>query len=86
MREAVRAHGLELRAGIHAGEVAAAGGDVRGAAVHETARIMGVAAPGEILVSETITALVSGLGITFEDRGERELKDFGSRHLFAFSQ
>ena len=86
MREAVRAHGLELRAGIHAGEVAAAGSDVRGAAVHETARIMGVAGPGEILVSETITALVSGLGITFEDRGERELKDFGSRHLFAFSQ
>jgi hypothetical protein len=55
-----------------------------GVAVHEAARIMAAAAPDEILVSETIPALVSGLGLKFAERGEQELKGFGSRRLFAF--
>jgi len=46
---------------------------------------MAVAAPDEILVSETIPSLVSGLGLVFDDRGEHELKGFGSRRLFSFS-
>jgi class 3 adenylate cyclase len=85
IRAAATQHGLQVRAGIHAGEVAEVGNDVRGVAVHEAARIMSTAAPDEILVSETIPALVSGLGLEFADRGEHELKGFGSRRLFAFS-
>ena len=76
--------GLQVRAGVHTGEVATAGSEVRGVAVHEAARIVAAAAPGEILVSETIPSLVSGLGLEFEDRGEHELKGIGSRRLFAF--
>jgi class 3 adenylate cyclase len=84
IRAAATLHGLQVRAGIHAGEVAIAGSDVRGVAVHEAARIMAAAAPDEILVSETIPVLVSGLGLKFADRGEQELKGFGSRRLFSF--
>jgi len=84
IRSAAAQHGLQVRAGIHAGEVATAGDDVRGVAVHEGARIMASAAPDEILVSETISSLVSGLGLRFEERGEYELKGFGSRRLLAF--
>ena len=85
IRAAATAHGLQVRAGIHAGEVATVGSDIRGVAVHEAARVMAVAAPDEILVSETIPSLVSGLGLVFDDRGEHELKGFGSRRLFSFS-
>jgi class 3 adenylate cyclase len=85
IRAAAMLQGLQVRAGIHAGEVATVGSDVRGVAVHEAARIMAAAAADEILVSETIPALVSGLGLIFADRGEQELKGFGSRKLFAFS-
>ena len=85
IRSAVTAHGLQVRAGVHAGEVATAGDEVRGVAVHEAARIMAVAAPGEILVSEAIPTLVSGAGLRFEDRGEYELKGLGTRTLLAFA-
>ena len=84
IRAGAAQHELRVRAGVHVGEVATAGEDVRGVAVHEAARIMAVAAADEILVSETIPSLVSGLGLQFEGRGEYELKDFGSRRLFAF--
>jgi class 3 adenylate cyclase len=74
-----------VRSGVHAGEVALAGNDVRGVAVHEAARIVALAAPGEILVSETTCALVAGTGLEFEDRGEHELKGLpGARRLFAY--
>jgi class 3 adenylate cyclase len=77
--------GLRIRAGVHVGEVEFAGGDVRGIAVHETARIMGKAAAGEILVSETTRVLAQTSGFAFTDRGLHTLKGLeGERHLYAF--
>jgi class 3 adenylate cyclase len=85
IREAAARHGLRLRAGVHVGEVEFAGGDVRGVAVHEAARIMGQAAAGEILVSETTRALAQPSGFTFEDKGPHTLKGLeGERRLHAF--
>jgi class 3 adenylate cyclase len=82
---AAATHGLRARAGVHVGEVATDGAAIRGIAVHETARIMSSAAPGEVLVSESVPPLVSGLGLEFLDRGDHELKDFGVRRLLAFT-
>ncbi len=65
--------GLDIRAGVHTGEVEVAGSDVRGLAVHEAARIAAAAAPGEILVSAT-TRLLAGADVDFEPRGEHQLK------------
>ena len=81
--EAARDLGLEVRAGVHTGEIERADGDVHGVAVHATARIMGHAEPGEVLVSTTTKDLVAGSGLSFSDRGERELKGIGPRRLFA---
>ena len=86
IRAAAEIQRLQVRAGIHVGEIATDGDDARGAAVHEAARVMAAAAPGEILVSEAVPALVSGLGLEFEDRGRHELKGFGSRRLLAFAE
>ncbi|PWU25401.1 MAG: hydrolase, partial [Candidatus Rokuibacteriota bacterium] len=77
--------GLDVRSGVHVGEVATAGDVLRGVAVHEAARIMAAAAPGEILVSDTTRALAQGSGLEFEDRGTHELKGLpGPRQLFAY--
>ena len=85
IRTAAEAHGLEVRCGVHAGEVGVAGNQVRGVAVHEAARIMAAAAPGEILVSDATRALVQGIELEFEDRGVYELKGFPEpRRLFAY--
>ena len=73
-RDAVRALGLELRVGVHTGEVELADGAPRGIAVHTGARVAGKAAPGEILASSTVKDLVAGSGIRFEDGGVHELK------------
>ena len=70
----VRELGIALRAGVHTGECEMHGGDVRGIAVHIGARIVGLAGPGEVLVSATVRDLVGGSGISFEDRGVRALK------------
>jgi pimeloyl-ACP methyl ester carboxylesterase len=72
--DAVRELGLEIRAGVHTGEVELAGDTIRGVAVHIGARIAGLAAPGQVLVSRTVKDLVAGSGLVFEDRGEHELK------------
>jgi len=86
IRDGARALGIEVRTGIHTGEVEVVGDDVRGVAVHEAARIAAAAAGGEILVSDTTRQLSSGSGFTFEDRGEHELKGLdGPRSLFAVS-
>lgn len=69
IRDAAGRHGLRVRAGVHVGEVEFAGGDVRGVAVHEAARIMGMAGAGEILVSETTRVLAQPSGFAFDDRG-----------------
>jgi class 3 adenylate cyclase len=74
IRDAVRSLRLEIRAGLHAGEIERRNGDIGGLAVHLAARVMGVAGPGEVLVSGTVTDLVVGSGIRFEDEGVRELK------------
>ena len=72
--EAARADGLEVRVGLHTGEVAVDDDDVGGIAVHIAARVGALAGAGEVLVSGTVKDLVAGSGIAFEDRGTRELK------------
>jgi class 3 adenylate cyclase len=69
-----KAMGLELRAGVHTGEVARSGDDVAGVAVHIAARIMALADVGEILVSRTVRDLVVGSELTFDDRGAHDLE------------
>ena len=80
----VRGLELEIRAGLHIGEVEKRGDDVSGLAVHVAARVMGLAEPGEVLVTRTITDLVAGSGLEFEERGEHPLKGIpGDWPLFA---
>jgi class 3 adenylate cyclase len=82
--EAVRRLGLEIRAGLHTGEIEFAGNDVRGIAVHIAARVTGEAGAGDVLVSSMVKDLVSGSGIRFTERGVRELKGVpGEWKLFA---
>ena len=83
VRDAVRALGVELRAGLHTGECAVVDDKVGGIAVHTGARIAAAAPAGEVLVSNTVRDLVAGSGIEFEDRGDHELKGVGSRRLYA---
>lgn len=86
IRDRARALGLDVRVGLHTGEVEVVGDDLRGAAVHEAARIAAAASPGEILVSATTSQLAAGSGLTFEDRGEREFKGLaGARTVYAVS-
>jgi class 3 adenylate cyclase len=81
--EAVRPLGLEVRAGVHTGELEIAEKDVRGMAVHIGARVMSLAQPSEVLASSTVKDLAAGSGIVFEDRGAHELKGVPDRwHLF----
>jgi class 3 adenylate cyclase len=75
IRDALQPLGLEIRAGLHTGEIELADGKVRGIAVHTGARIASAAEAGEILVSSTVKDLVSGSGIRFQDRGSHALKD-----------
>jgi class 3 adenylate cyclase len=74
IRDAVRALGLEVRAGVHTGECERMGDDVGGIAVHIGARIAAEAEPGEVLASSTVRDLVVGSGLIFRDRGSRVLK------------
>ena len=84
IREAVRALGLETCAGLHTGEVEKRGTDIGGIAVHIAARVLEKAQPGEVLVSRTLTDLVAGSGLSFEDRGEHELQGIANKwQLFA---
>jgi class 3 adenylate cyclase len=80
---AVRELGIEVRAGVHTGEVELATDDVRGIAVHIGARVAALAGPSEVLVSRTVKDLVAGSGLAFEDAGEHELKGVPDRwHLY----
>jgi len=72
--EGVRELGLDVRAGLHAGECEVINGKVGGIAVHIGARVAAQAAPGEVIVSSTVKDLVAGSGIRFQDRGATELK------------
>ena len=71
---AVRDLGLEVRAGVHTGELETVSGKVGGIAVNIGARIGALAGPSEVLVSATVRDLVSGSGLVFEDAGEYQLK------------
>jgi class 3 adenylate cyclase len=78
--------GLQVRGGVHCGEVELIGGDVGGIAVHTAARVAAEAGPGEVLVSQTVKDLVTGSGLEFEDRGVRSLKGVpGEWRLFALA-
>jgi class 3 adenylate cyclase len=72
--DAVAPLGLEVRAGLHTGELEVMDGDLGGLAVHIAARVMDRAAPCEVLVSSTVKDLVVGSGIDFEERGAHELR------------
>lgn len=86
LQEEVAQLGLEVRAGIHTGEVELIGDDVGGIAVNIGARIGALAGPGEVLVSSTVRELVVGSGLEFADRGAQTLKGApGEWRLFAVS-
>ena len=76
--------GARVRVGLHTGEVEITGGRARGVAVHAAARVASLAGPGEVLVSGTTRDLLDGSGLSFEPRGEHELKGLkGARPIFA---
>ena len=74
IRDAVTMLGIQIRVGIHTGEIELRDDDIGGIAVHIGARIAALARPSEILVSQTVTELVAGSGIRFDERGAHKLK------------
>jgi class 3 adenylate cyclase len=79
IRDAAAQLGLEVRVGVHAGEIEVRGADIGGMAVHIAARVEAFAKPGEVLVSRTVVDLVVGSGISFADRGQHVLKGVPGR-------
>ncbi|AGB26068.1 family 3 adenylate cyclase [Mycobacterium sp. JS623] len=77
--DAVRPLGIEVRVGIHAGEVEVRGDDIAGMAVHIGARVSALAGPSEVLVSSTVREIVTGSRRKFEDRGDYDLKGVPGR-------
>jgi class 3 adenylate cyclase len=87
LRDELRGIGLQIRAGLHTGEVELRDRDVGGIAVHIAARVMAAAEGGEILASRTVRDLVVGSDIALDDRGSRPLKGVqGTWQLFAVVQ
>lgn len=86
LTDAVRPLGLEVRAGLHTGEVELRGEDIAGVAAHIGARVAALAGPGEVLVS-SVPPLVAGSGLEFTDHGTRELKGVpGEWRIFAVTR
>ena len=86
VRDALRADGITIRAGLHTGECERMAGSFGGIAVHIGARVAAQAEPGEVLVSRTVRDLVAGSRLEFEDRGVRELKGIPEPwHLYSVS-
>ena len=84
IRDSITQLGIEVRAGLHTGEIELLGDDIAGIAVHIGARVAAAAQPNEVLVSSTVRDLVAGSAIAFADRGVRVLKGVpGERQLFA---
>jgi class 3 adenylate cyclase len=78
--------GLTVRIRVHVGEVEDMGHKVGGMAVHVGARVLSLAGPDEILVSSTLKDLVEGAGLSFEDKGQHDMKGIpGVRTVFALS-
>jgi class 3 adenylate cyclase len=76
---------MEIRAGVHTGECEVMGEKLGGIAVHIGSRVAGKAAPGEIVVSQTVKDLVAGSGLSFAERGAHALKGVpGEWRLYAF--
>jgi len=81
--EAVKPLGVEIRAGLHTGEIEYGGHDLAGMGVHIGARVGALAGTNEVWISSTVKDLVAGSGLTFEDAGEHELKGVPDRwHLY----
>ncbi len=84
IRDTLRAFDIDVRGGIHTGEIEVRGDDVAGMAVHIGARVSALASPGSILVSSTVKDSVIGSRVEFEERGEYELKGVpGTWRLFS---
>ncbi len=84
--DSVRLLGMEIRAGVHTGEIELRGGGVDGIGVHIANRVMAAAGPSEVMVSRTVVDLVAGSGFEFEPRGDHELKGVsGSWQLYALA-
>ncbi len=84
IRDELRALGIDVRIGLHSGEVELRGNDVGGIAVNIGARVAAFGSSGEVVVSSTVRDLAKGSGIGFEDRGDHELKGVPDRwRLFA---
>ena len=84
VRDVATQLGLDIRVGVHTGEVELRGDDISGMAVHIAARVEALARPGEVLVSRTVVDLMAGSRTEFADRGEHALKGVpGSWRLFA---
>ena len=82
--DAVRALDIEIRVGLHTGEVDVRGDDLAGIAVHISARVQAIAEPGEVLVTSTVKDLVFGSSTSFSDRGEHDLRGVpGAWRLYA---
>ena len=79
IQKSIESMGLQIRAGLHTGECELAGDKIAGIAVHTASRVMGLAGPGEILVSRTVKDLVAGSGLPFADRGEHAFKGVPDR-------
>jgi pimeloyl-ACP methyl ester carboxylesterase len=86
IRDSVRTLGIEIRAGLHTGECELMQGKIGGIAVNTGARVAAQAEAGEVLVSSTVRDLVAGSGISFEDRGEHELKGVGAWRLYSVAE
>ena len=80
LRAAAAELDVPIRTAVHTGEVEVADGGLRGVALHEIARMLGLAGAGEIVASTTTTALVSASGLQFRDRGEHELRGLPGRY------
>ena len=74
IRDMLRQTGVEIRTGIHTGEIEFRGNEIGGIAVHIAARLMSEAGPGEVIASETVKVLVTGSDVSFVDRGMKPLK------------
>jgi len=84
IRDAARTLGVDVRSGLHTGEIELRNEGVGGIAVNIGARVSGLAGPGEVLASRTVVDLVAGSGLEFDDRGDHELKGVpGIWRLFA---